>query len=448
MTIDKITILDIMKQKGIKLPDNNSLEYFRLIIGIWTDKTDSINTELYSLRIHEATLNSFDLDIIEINTDQKVICKPIKLYAKQYRCLFMVTYEEQDVAQNNDLLVYASSTNKADTTEMYGNFIYANIYNEFNEGNLKQSIPSYEQTEYNTEKNGNNYFYIKLGTKPYHKGQYLYVSVITSTPDDIIILTSLNNYNRIKESIPIFYPNSHGEQLIQVLNDLVQLEFAGDTSLYITIESLGGEAELYWEDDNNNVHNLKEKEENLILITQKNNLKKLNIRKIKSDNEQMDMEPGFVFIIKYYKRNTNQNFDEIIFGSSVEIGYRETDLPINLYSKTVDISNDINLVVSFKDSPLTNSEEGEYEKSPLEILSYLDKRDNIYSAKAILYYEPPINNRKYGIYDPAINVGQISISTEEISNNFNIEIEDNPTILLSIIKSQKYNNIIYNTFNL
>ena len=84
----------------------------------------------------------------------------------------------------------------------------------------------------------------------------------------------------------------------------------------------------------------------------------------------------------------------------------------------------------------------------MQILSYLDRIDNIYEAKTNLDYKPAKNNRKEGIYDPAINVGLISISTIEIENIYNILMEDYPTMLLSISKNKKYNNIIYNTFNL
>jgi len=79
LTIDEQQIIEYAKARGAKLPVENSIEDVRLIIGVWTDKTDSVDTELYSLRVHEASLDSKEytfFDIIEVNTDQKVLCKP------------------------------------------------------------------------------------------------------------------------------------------------------------------------------------------------------------------------------------------------------------------------------------------------------------------------------------------------------------------------------------
>lgn len=39
-----------------------------------TDKTDSIDIELYSLKVHQPESGSDKLDIIQVNTDQKIIC--------------------------------------------------------------------------------------------------------------------------------------------------------------------------------------------------------------------------------------------------------------------------------------------------------------------------------------------------------------------------------------
>ena len=444
-TIDKMEIMDKLKEKGIKEPEDFNLEDFRLIIGIWTDKTDSANTELYSLRVHEAFSAQFDLDIVEVNTNQKILCKPTKISETKWRCLFMVTYDDQDVIKNYNLLVYATSTNKGATTEMYGNFIYANAYNAFISDVLRNSTPTYDLSELNNIRDGINYFYIKLGSKPHHKNQYLYISVISTSSDDIMMLTSLKSYDGELHNSPIFYANSHSEQLIQVTNDLLQVYFAGDTSLYITIESLGGEAKVYLEDDDTNIYYLKGKNDILNLISG-NNYKNLIFRKTKSDNKQQDIDPGFVFFIKYYERNTIRNFDEIFFGTSIEIGYSEIDLPINLFSKAVDISSDINLAVTFKDSPTIDSS-GEYEQSPLIVRAFLDKIDRIYNVKTIPGFEPSRDRRISGIYDPSIKTAQVFISIDLIKS-FNILQEDSPTLLLYIGKNKKYKDQIYKTFNI
>ena len=442
-TIDKIEIIEKLEKKKITPPQDNSLEDFRLIIGIWTDKTDSANTELYSLRIHEAFLAQFDLDIVEVNTDQKILCKPTRISESKWRCLFMVTYDDQDVDQNYNLLVYARSTDRGDTSEMYGNFIYANAYNAFISSILRNSTPTYEQAELNSVRDGTSYFYVKLGSKPHHKDQYLYINVVISSSADIMMVASLNSYDTDKPEGVTFYPSPHTEQVVQTNGTLI-LQFSINTSLIVNIESLGGEGDTYWEDDNTNIHYFRGKNDRLTL-TSGRSYDKLIIKKHKSDAKQQDLDPGFVFIIDYYERNPSKNFDEVVYGNSIEIGYSNTDLPINLYSKYVNIDSDLNLAVTFRDSHV--EKEGEYTTSPLEIRAFLDKRDNIYNAKTIPEFEPSKNNRKDGIYDPSIKTAHVTISTIEIENIFNILQEDEPTILFHVGKSKAYEYKSYNTFN-
>ena len=56
----------------------------------------------------------------------------------------MVVYDRQDVEYERYLLVYARSTNRADTIEMYGNFIDSSMYDLYDFENLIGSIPTFE----------------------------------------------------------------------------------------------------------------------------------------------------------------------------------------------------------------------------------------------------------------------------------------------------------------
>ena len=247
----------------------------------------------------------------------------------------MVTYDDQDVDQNYNLLVYARSTDRGDTSEMYGNFIYNNSYNAFISSILRNSTPTYEQAELNSVRDGTSYFYVKLGSKPHHKGQYLYINVVISSSADIMMVASLNSYDTDKPEGVTFYPSPHTEQVVQTNGTLI-LQFSINTSLIVNIESLGGEGDTYWEDDNTTIHYFRGKNDRLTL-TSGRSYDKLIIKKHKSDAKQQDLDPGFVFIIDYYERNPSKNFDEVVYGNSIEIGYSNTDLPINLYSKYVNI---------------------------------------------------------------------------------------------------------------
>ena len=72
ISINKKDILEKGKKRGVIAQDVNSLEDINLVIGVWTNKTDSVNDELYSLRVHQYIENETeDLGIIEVNSDLK-----------------------------------------------------------------------------------------------------------------------------------------------------------------------------------------------------------------------------------------------------------------------------------------------------------------------------------------------------------------------------------------
>ena len=443
LVLEKSQILDAIEKKKVPLPYEGSLEDVKLTIGIWTDKTDSVGTELYSLRVHEVNMEQSDLDIYEVNTDQKILCKPKSIGTGKYYCLFMVTYDDQDVKQQSDLLVYATSTNKGDSTVMYANFISANIYNEFIADTLRGSIPNENSAAYDTINLDTNYFYIQLH-KIQSKDQYLYVNVISFFPDDIMMVASMNCFDRTKEgNIQIFYPKAKTEQIVQAKEDSLILDFSVDSSLIVNIENLGGEADLRWEEDDQVVHYLRGKGDRLTLTTS-TNYTRLLIKKLKSDKPIKEKDPGFVFVFDYYSRDSSKNFDEVVYGSSIEMAYRDTDLPVYMYSKKVDYSNDINIAVTFRDS--RNDTEGEYTTTPIEVRAFLDKRDLIYAAKATPEFEPS-GNKIDGIYDPAIKTAQVFLPDLVINLDFKIDPKDYPTLLLFLGKSNAYEDKVYKTFD-
>lgn len=443
LVLEKNQILEAIEKKKVPLPYEGSLEDVKLTIGIWTDKTDSVGTELYSLRVHEVNIEQSDLDIYEVNTDQKILCKPKSIGTGKYYCLFMVTYDDQDVKQQSDLLVYATSTNKGDSTVMYASFISANIYNEFIADTLRGSIPNENSAAYDTINLDTNYFYIQLH-KIQSKDQYLYVNVISFFPDDIMMVASMNCFDRTQEgNIQIFYPKAKTEQIVQAKEDSLILDFSVDSSLIVNIENLGGEADLRWEEDDQIVHYLRGKGDRLTLTTS-TNYKRLLIKKLKSDKPIKEKDPGFVFIFDYYSRDSSKNFDEVVYGSSIEMAYRDTDLPVYMYSKKVDYSNDINIAVTFRDS--RDDTEGEYTTTPIEVRAFLDKRDLIYAAKATPEFEP-YGNKIDGIYDPAIKTAQVFLPDLVINLDFKIDPKDYPTLLLFLGKSNAYEDKVYKTFD-
>ena len=370
-----------------------------------------------------------------MNTDQKIMCKPAQV-KDGYRCLFMITYDDQDVDQKMDLLVYTASTNLGAINEIYANFLYARVFNEYNITELEKNIPSPNHCTYDSSKTGFTYLNIKLGYQA--KDQYLFVNIKSDSPDDIMMVASINSYE-IESNTSYYYANARTEQIVQITEERMMVMFPIEANLHVTIEDLDGEADVHWSDDNSIVHYLRGKGDRVTLTTSSSYrfLTITNLLKYKNEN--------FVFMLNYYTRDPKINFDEVAYGSSIEIGYRNTDLPVFLYTKISDFTNDINLAVTFRDSNIIT--EGEYNGSPVSVNAIFDTRNKIYSIKVNPDFVPTDGHSLYGYYDPAIKTAQVFISDITI-NTFDIDTKDFPTLLLYVEKEEGFKDTVYENFTI
>ena len=439
LILSKSDILAKAKEKNIKLPYTDSIQDVNLVIGVWTDKTDSFDTEIYSLRVHQPI---DALDILELNTDQKFICIPQYLDDDQYRCLFMVTYDDEDERLQMPLFVHAASVNQSATTNAYGSFIERKYYDQLDLDTLRSRIPTFETASYSTARTGLDYLYTTLsfGRDKF----YFFVNVISDRSDNIMIITSLPMYNILNPQNYEFYPNPSSEQLLSVSVEKLKLKFFTTSSLIVNIVTLGGEAEVIWEKDPNTVYNLRGKGDRLSL-TSGTNLNEIIITKRSEQKPENEDDAGFVFYVSYLMRDEDNNFDEIQYGKSLEIGYRDTHLPVHLYSKIGSTNTDLNLAVTFRDSDI--DVEGEYIFSPLIVRAALAKESTIYKSKQSSELAPSFGKTVFGIYDPAIKTAQVFLDVDAISS-FNVRSEDNPTLYLSIEESESVPSQKYSKFSI
>ena len=434
LNLTKIEILDKVKSKKIIIPYEDSLQGINLVIGIWTDKTDSINTELYSLRVHQPELpNEDEIDIVLVNTDQKILCNPKEISTNVYRCLFMVKYDDIDANMNTPLLAYSESINHDAINYLYGKFIDRNIFDEYSKSELYSNIPTYETAELNSRKDGVEYIYIsKL-----EKGKYMYINVMTDKPDTIMILTSMPAYNYISFDYFEFYSNPNTEQLLFTQGKSLRLAFPGTDSIMVNIVTLNGHAELSWKNDPQTVFILKGRGDHIILSSGKNNDELIIRNLLINNNNKVSMmeDPGFAFYISYYLISSDREiiFDEIIYGKSLEMSYKDINLPIVLYSKIGPEYHDINIAITFKDNSIDQG--GEYKTSPLSIFSLLVKENTIYAAKKDKELAPNKDKAIIGNYDMALKTAQVFLNEDTIKD-FNIKKEDNPTLYIRLEKEK------------
>jgi len=441
LTLSKKDIIDKAKERKIDIPNEDSLEDINLVIGIWTDKSDSINTELYSLRVHETDETSEDsIDIIEINTDQKILCRPRILSDSIYRCLFMVIYDDDDVDLSTPIYAFGASTSHGALNYMYGNFIDRALFDEFRISELRNVIPTYETATLNSRKDGIDYIYVsKL-----EEEKYLYISVITDEPDDLMIVTSMPVYNYYSFDLFEFNPNPNTEQLLSCPGAQLRLVFPGINSVMVNIITLNGHATVSWKNDPETQFNLRGAGDRISLSSGKG-LDQLIIKK-RVDPKVNEMEdPGFIFYISYHERDPKLNFDELNYGKSLEISYKDTDLPVVLYSKILTTYRDVNVAITFRDNAI--DEGGEYGYSPILISAQLVKEITIYKAKKDPDLSPPFEKSVVGHYDTALKTAQIFLS-EDIIENYGIKPEDNPTLYVRVENDGEFKESVFEKFNI
>ena len=442
LTLSKLEILDKALKKKIKIPFSNSIEDIDLVIGIWTDKVDSLYTELYSLRVHQPENNKENIDIIEVNSEQKILCKPTEISDDQYRCLFISVYDNKDVDLTTSLLTYASSVNPSSTNYMFASYIERNIYDEYIIKELKNSIPEYETAKFNTKIDGINYIFLnQLET-----GKYLFINVISDKPDDIILMTSKKIMNYLQYDLFEINPKSYGEQLFSIQQNNIRFDFPVDDNIMVDIVAISGQGEIYWRDTPGKIFNLNRNGDRISLYS--SNIRKNLIIKKKKDNYNNLItlqDAGFVFYIKYHLIDPEINFDEIIYGASTEINHKNNLFPISLYSKIGSNYNDINIGVTFKDC--YNNENGEFNSSLLYTTAQLIKERTIYLIKTEPELSPSIEKVIIGNFNPALSTVQIFLSEESLKN-YNIKDEYNPSLYIKINKENNIDNNLFKIFDI
>ena len=443
LSLSKTDILDKAKSQKIDIPTANSLQDLSLVIGVWTDKSDSINTELYSLRVHQPPSKSeTPLDITEINTDQKIMCNPTYLSEGEYRCLFMVTYDDEDVTMFTPLLAYSESINSGAITSIYGNYIERDLYDTYKTSELQSKIPTFQTSELNSRANGVSYIY----TSSLQKGMYVFINVITDKPDTVMVVTSMPVYNYVTYDLFEFYPNSHTEQLLAIPGEKLRLAFPGTNSVLVNIVTLDGHAEISWKNDPNTFFTLRGVGDRINLYSGKNKDELLVRRLYDNNNGKLSVmeDPGFAFYISYQimPSSPEQLFEEIKYGKSLQMSFRDTDLPIVLYNKIGTEYRDINIAVTFMDNEVDVS--GTHEYNPLIVSALIVKERTIYDAKKDSELSPPLERSVVGHYDTALRTAQVFLSEEKI-RSYNVKEADNPSIYIKVDKLAKFD--VYNKFS-
>jgi len=447
LVLTKTEILDVAKKRGIILLNETSIQDVNLVIGVWTNITDSGNHELYSLRVHqhENVDEENEVDITEISSDQKHVCRPRKIkrgYDTIYRCLFAIKFNA-DPTIDNPLFVYGFSSDPISDTYLLADFIDIDVYNNFDKEELKRLIPTPEKAEYNADKEGVNYIYVDQ----LPQDKVLFVSLYSYLDNDLALINSVPVYNSLPEEKKFeLYPNPYTEQIFACAKEKLSLKFPVQSGLAVTIEVLAGEAEINWKNDDIDKFKVKGAGDRIKLFSQSNELEITNLKPITEKGKVGMANPGFLFFVKYKTREDDFNFDDVPFGKSTELSYRETDLPAVIYSKLINLYKGLNMAITFKENHAEYY--GQYLTPPIEVIATILDQNKIYTTKKKKdkSMRPSEDISVKGYYDPAIKTALLYLSQEKI-DSYNLKESDNPNLYVRIDKGLIYKEEVFSFFN-
>ena len=429
------------KRKLITYTD--SLEDINMVIGVYTEKTDSLDTELFSLKVTQYALDP-DLDIYKVDNDQKVLCRP-RINNSEYRCLFMLTYDEDDVDLKMPILLHAESADGNATTKIYAKFIDTYIYDEFIHNDIKANIPNKEAHNYESK---DGYDFLPIDLSEDNRKKYLFISVMSNSSADITLMTSMPVFNDIDSNVHEFYLNPTSYLLSFSKVDTLRLKFFSSSNVLINIVSLYGSAEIFWTGDEHNVYYITGSNQRLSISSSGNDTNlSLTIKK-KSHPSEGDV---FYFYANYITKSSEYNFNRVKYGKSLEIAYPNSDLPlflftnnelVNLFGEKLD---DLMISVTFKNLEFVQNKNS-FASTPFYIKAAVIKDNTLYRAKEAPELSPSKKYIIYGVYDPVLSTGQIAIPKESIEAS-KFQNEDTPLTYLSITKKSPYDEIIYKNFS-
>ena len=426
--ISKNEIKEILNNDKYRDKKVENINGFSFIIGVYTEDYESIYGTAYSLRVHFIK----DINIYKVSSDQKTLCKPEKIdNSNNYRCLFMVIYADLDFIY--DLMIYSRSQSPSALTYMYGNFIDSKIYDTFNVDELKKNIPLEGATNYDTKKNNIDFIFLTLS----QMGVHFFVNVESDKPDIIEFITSFKTFDTELS------PNPSSIQLYSINNDkYMTLKFITTKPLFINIVSLYGDSKIYFKNNENTKYSLRGRDDRLSLaipsgeesyLIIENNKFESNNNNILLLTEENQMEkPKLAFYLEYYLRSIELNLDEIYFGKTDEIIYKKSDFPFYYYAKLNNIKNSVNAFFILHDLEYNQNME-EINSTQIDIRGTVISQKTIYLIKVNEESKPNLDNSPIiGIYDPAIQVGQVFFNPKDLDTGI-----DNPTIYLSLEKNNK-----------
>ena len=371
----------------------------------------------YSLKV---SLRKPIINILEINSEHKILCKSEKFTVNNYRCIFMIVNTEQNNEENNTNLIIYSNTKNNIKLNIYADYINKSEYDNWNIEYLNNTVPN-NNSVYNNSYTENEFIIIQN----LESEKYIYLSIELNTEatieilsqyisyQDLINLTNINNFK-----VYSFDNNSNYKSL-----DFNNLSL---NEIYLSLVTLYGKASIYFENDKVTEY-ISDIRENRILLNINLDLCKINNNcKLKINK----LEEDFIFYI-YYTIQTEKTLKELEYGKSNKIFYNIPPSPIILYEQIPDINSPININLQIYNIP-------KIEPKDLDIEVLLFSQKELYNTKLNQSYINNYNNKIKSKFDSVLLASNIYLTIEDLES---FKVENNFYLIISI---SKLNNLSIN----
>ena len=400
--------------------DNYSIEGLSLIIGVglsYFEIDKGFDSDFdYSLKIN---LRKPDINIFEINSEHKILCKSEKINENNYRCLFIITNKNNE--EKNDLIIYSTSHKKNIKLNIYSDYINKTIYENWDFEYLSNNIPNINSSynNYNSE-----YDFIIIPNVDSDK--YIYLSIEIDTETIIEVYTQF-----FSSDDEIELPKINDIKIYSINNSNVNFDF-NHISINETSVSLGtlyGKASIHLDYDDTTEYITDIIENKLNFNIDLNSCKidnncNLKINKLEDDDERL---LGYIFYIKYTKQSNNE-LKELEYGKSNKIVYTNLQYPILLYQQIINFDDPININLQIYNIP-------DVDISLFDIDVLIISKNQLYNIKLNNSYINEFNDTIKRKFDSIYLASNIYLSNEEMELFKYIE---GPYIIISI----SHNNTI------
>ena len=415
---------DILNKYGDSSRD--TLKDLKMIIGTYSKRLDSVYTTVYSMKV---ILRKPVINIYPVNSNQKVLCPTENSSDGKNSCLFLVLYEDLDILQH--LVIYPKSQTNNAKLLIHADYIPFSKYEQWDTSYLTNNIPN-EKSTYTNSLTGKDFLYIPNGDYESH----LYVAVYSDQPTTIELVTTFSGFDEG------FAPNPSTIQVISFKKEFFTLKFDTYNDIAVSLVSLQGKSRIYWEFDkeNENEYYLGGREDRLSIVLTSDMCEQKNcnliINNLEPDPDETNPEePGFTFLISYTLRASGLPgliFEELIYGKSTEIVYRNSKFPIILYCQLPDKESSANIYFDFREMKSDKERNTIYDSS-IDVNAMILTTDDIFKFKADPTYIKIDPNTVKGVFSSAINVGNAYL-TEEDMKKFE-KVTDIPWLFIYLTKT-------------